>query len=117
LPQQSPGQQFAPLWQQVAPQQEPGQHFAPGLQQSPVNASADSEDSARTKTANSLNFIELPSIGVEMSECRALKGNAGSVIAKSSRANPKACRSAKMRADTPGESRYEDRPSIGKQGY
>jgi hypothetical protein len=53
--QQSPGQQDEPGWQQLMPQQEPSQHLAPFLQQSPVSASADNDESDNTRTANNLN--------------------------------------------------------------
>jgi hypothetical protein len=55
--QQSPAQQDAPDWQQLAPQHGP-QQTAPGVQQlSLASAKAGNDDSARTKTANSLNFM------------------------------------------------------------
>ena len=61
LAQQSPGQQAEPDWQQLAPQQAP-QQLAPGVQhESPVKANADSDESARTITANSLYFIAISS--------------------------------------------------------
>jgi hypothetical protein len=56
--QQSLLQQDASDWQQLDLQQSLGQHFDPGLQQSAVMASAESEDSVRTKTAN-IFFMEI----------------------------------------------------------
>jgi hypothetical protein len=43
-------QQDEPGWQQLAPQQSPQDEF-------PVRAIADSDDIARIRTANSLNFM------------------------------------------------------------
>ena len=59
--QQSPGQQDEPGWQQLMPQQELPQHLAPDLQQSPVRARADRDDSDNTRTANSLNRMDISS--------------------------------------------------------
>lgn len=56
--QQSPGQQPAPELQQLESQQEAVQHFVPGLQQeSALTASAERDESPRTRTASNLNFI------------------------------------------------------------
>jgi len=60
--QQSSAQQDEPCSQQFVPQHAPVQHFAPGVQQfSLVKAIAESDESARTNTANNLNFMEVSS--------------------------------------------------------
>jgi hypothetical protein len=57
-PQQSPGQQFAPLVQQLAPQQLPGQHFADFVQHAAlVAARAESENSDAASKAKSFVFM------------------------------------------------------------
>jgi hypothetical protein len=56
--QQSPGQHDDCPWQQLVPQQLPGQHFAPLVQQdAPVSASVESEKRDIAKTTNSFDFM------------------------------------------------------------
>lgn len=87
-------QQAEPGWQQLAPQQDP--QLEPGVQTvSPVSASADRDESDRTRTANSLNFIGFSSRLHKWKE-RALEG-------------------AGVRSGHTERSRFSDRLSIERQ--